>query len=152
MTKEVKVRKVRKSKAANKQPDVFRTISDETGNLLICKNNGKRVALSLKLIAETKTRRIGVINIARKIFEVRRKRSKHLFRANTSYGFNHKLLDEAKLFTQVRLSDESQEWLIPKEYILENGSFLHFKNPGGFERQIFIELNKITQFEKQPKI
>lgn len=135
-----------------KQPEVFKTISDEVGNCLTIKNNGKRLALSLKLITETKQRRIGIVNLAQKVFEVKRDRAKHLFRANQSYGFNYKLLEEAKLFNNIRLKDELCEWLIPKEFILTNGSFLHFKNNGGFEKQIFIELSKITQFERPTKI
>lgn len=142
------VKKVSKAK----QPEVFKTISDEVGNCLTIKNNGKRLALSLKLITETKQRRIGIVNLAQKVFEVKRDRAKHLFRANQSYGFNYKLLEEAKLFNNIRLKDELCEWLIPKEFILTNGSFLHFKNNGGFEKQIFIELSKITQFERPTKI
>lgn len=141
-------RRVKKAK----EPEVFKTISDEVGNCLTIKNNGKRLSLSLKLIAETKQRRIGIVNLAQKVFEVKRDRTKHLFRANQSYGFNYKLLEEAKLFTNVRLKDEISEWLIPKDFILANGSFLHFKNNGGFEKQIFIELSKITQFERPAKI
>ena len=135
-----------------KAKEVFKTISDDSGNLVLCKNNGKRIVLSLKLRTHTKTRRIGVINIERKVFEVKRKRAKHLFRKNSSYGFNHKLLADAKLFNKIRLSDEQCEWLIPKEFILENGSFLHFKSAGGFERQIFIPLTEIEAFKKAPKI
>lgn len=135
-----------------KQPEIFKTISDEVGNLLTISNNGKRLLLSLKLIAETKKRRIGIVNLAQKVFEVKRNRAKHLFRANQSYGFNFKLLSDAKLFTNVRLSDDVCEWLIPKDFILTNGSFLHFKNNGGFEKQIFIELEKIKQFERPIKI
>ena len=139
-------------KSKKKTIDVFKTISDEAGNLLTVANNGKRLLLSLKLCSESKKRRIGIVNLQRRVFEVKRTRTKHLFRKNQSYGFNHKLLADAKLFDNIRLSDEHKEWLIPKEYILSEGSFLHFKNNGGFERQIFIELDKIIQFEKETKI
>jgi len=141
-----------KKKPRKKSLDVIKTISDESGNLLIIKDNKVRLKLTLKLKSEAKGRQLGVINLERKVFEVKRNRTKHLFRKNQSYGFNHKLLDEAKLFDNIRLKDEIQEWLIPKNYILENGSFLHFKNNGGFERQIFIELDKIRDFARPTKI
>lgn len=146
-TKPLKAPKPRKAKSL----DVFRTISDESGNLVVIRDNKVRLILSLKLASETKKRRIGIVNLARKTFEVKRKRDKHLFRKSLSYGFNHKILSDAKLFDTIRLSDEHQEWVIPKSYILENGHFLHFKSAGGFERQIFIELVKISQFEKPKK-
>ena len=135
-----------------KKPDVFKTISDEAGNLLLIKNNGVRLLLTLKLKEQTKSRRIGIVNLGQKVFEVKRVRAKHLFRMNESYGFNYKILEEAKLFDSIRLKDDQQEWLIPKSFILENGSFLHFKNNGGYERQIFIELKKLEPFIRSTKI
>jgi hypothetical protein len=135
-----------------KVKSTIKTISDEQGNLVRCINNGKKVALSLKLVENPKSRKIGSIVISTKTLEVKRSREKHLFRKNSSYGFNHKLLKDAKLFDKVRLSDEYCEWLIPKTFILENGSFLHFKDNGGFERQIFIEIDKLNEFKKEFKV
>jgi hypothetical protein len=135
-----------------KVPDQITSKSDESGNLILIKNNGVRLILTLKLKSETKGRRLGIVNIDRKTFEVKRKREKHLFIKNQSYGFNHKLLIDATKFDKIRLSDEKNEWLIPKDYILNNGSFLHFKSSGGFERQIFIELDKLKEFERGLKI
>jgi hypothetical protein len=145
--------KIQKTKVKTaKKKDEFKSLTDENGNQLIIKSNNVRLILYLKLKAETKSRKLGVVNLEQKVFEVTRNRAKHLFRKNQSYGFNHKLLDEAKLFDNVRLKDDIQEWLIPKSYILENGNFLHFKNNGGFERQIFIELDKIQEFSRPKKI
>lgn len=135
-----------------KSKDEFKTLSDESGNLLLIKNNGVRLSLYLKLKSETRSRKLGIINPNQKVFEVKRNREKHLFRKNESYGFNHKILEDAKLFDKIRLKDEKQEWVIPKEFILNNGSFLHFKNNGGYERQIFIELEKIKVFSKSAYI
>lgn len=135
-----------------KVPYTIKSISDEQGNLLILKKNDKRTILSLKLKAHTKVRRIGTINLQRKIFEVRRRRAKHLLRVNQSYGFNYKLLAVAKTFTKVRLCDEFNEWLIPVQHILDNGSFLWFKDPEGFERQIFIQLSQIEEFKREVRV
>lgn len=135
-----------------KLPDEIKMISDDHGNLVQIKDNGKRLILSLKLATHTKTRRLGVVNLQRKIFEVRRNRDKHLFRKNQSYGFNHKLLSEAKKFDKVRLIDDECEWLIPVEFILKNGKFLNFINSGGFELQIFIELSRIEEFKRKKRI
>lgn len=134
-----------------KSKDVTKSVSDDVGNLLLCKNNGTRIILSLKLIRESRYRRIGVINLAQKTITVKRKRSIHLFLKNNSYGFNHKLLSETKLFTKVRLHDEFGEWLIPNEFILENGKYLNFKESGGFELQRFVTLESIEQFKREPK-
>lgn len=133
-------------------PDEIRVISDDYGNNLTVFNNGKRVKVRLKLVKETKSRNIGVINLQRKILEVKRNRVRHLFNKTNSYGFNHKLLADAKLFDKVRLTDEFEEWLIPKEFILKNGSFLNFLNKGGFELQIFIPIDSLNEFRKKPKI
>jgi len=135
-----------------KKKDLISSKTDEYGNLVLIKNNGVRLVISLKLMSETKSRRLGIVNIATRTFQVKRDRLKHLFRKNESYGFNHKLLADAISFDKIRLSDQINEWLIPKEYILNNGSFLHFKNNGGFERQIFIELDKITEFQRGLKV
>jgi hypothetical protein len=63
------------------------------------------------------------------------------------------LLNAAKVFDKINLIDEHDEWIIPVKYILEKGDFLHFKNEeNGFERQIFIPLEKIENFKKQPTI
>jgi hypothetical protein len=138
--------KLRKQKSA----DVIKSVSDDTGNLLVCKNNGTRIILSLKLIEEKRYRKLGVINIKQRTITVKRDRDRHLFRKFQAYGMNHKLLSETKLFDKVRLSDQHCEWLVPKEYILNNGEFLHFKKTG-FELQIFITIHKIEEFKRQPK-
>lgn len=134
-----------------KTTDRISTISDEFANNLILANNDVRLIIYLKLKAEKRKRKLGIINIATRTFYAKRNSKKHLFRKNESYGFNHKLLSETKRFDKVRLQDENSEWLIPVSYILENGSFLHFKGDG-FERQIFIPLQKIVSFKRETKI
>ena len=135
-----------------KRKEEFTTLQDEVGNRVICKNNGVRIVLSLKLRSETKYRRIGTVNIKSKTFDVRRIRAKHLFRAIGGYGFNHKLISEAKLFDKIKLSDELEQWKFPTSYLLTEGDFLYFKSPQGFERQIFLSLAQLERFKKAPKI
>ncbi len=134
-----------------KTPDVIKSLTDSVGNSLICKDNGKRVIISLKLTAEDRYRRLGIINRATKTMEIRRKRGVHLYRKINGYGFNRQLLSDAKLFDKVRLFDEFGEWLIPVEYILKNGSYKNYIKLGGFELQQFVSLDEIEQFKRQPK-
>lgn len=138
-----------------KEIEQIRTVTDECGNALLCINNGKRIKLILKLISEQtatkkKRRRLGIINKAVKTFYIRRKRARHLFLKTNSYGFNYKILSEALLFDKIRLIDDFAEYLIPKKFILEEGKFLFFKSEG-FEKQIFITLEQMEQFKKEPK-
>jgi hypothetical protein len=60
-------------------------------------------------------------------------------------------LDNAKLFDDVLLIDDSGAYLIPRKYILEEGKFMNFKNNGGFELQIFLSLDLIEDFTTKPK-
>lgn len=133
------------------KPQQIRTIDDERGNLLLTKSNGKRILLSLKLAAERRYRNLGFINIATKALHVRRDTGKHLMRAINGYGFNYKLLADAKKFDKIRLKDTNSEWVIPREFILSKGAFLHFLGQG-FEKQIFIALDAIQEFKKENKI
>ncbi len=138
-----------------KASEEIKSISDDYGNLLICKDNGKRVLLSLKLVSESKYRRIGVINRNQRNITIKRDRKKHLFlKGGGSYGFNHKMLVDSKAFDTIYLSDEVDNWKIPKSFILEKGKFLHFNDRahGGFELQIFIKLEDINQFKQISKI
>lgn len=133
-----------------KAPDDIRTVGDDFGNLIVCANNGKRIVLSLKLASETRHRKLGVINLKQRSMQIKRNRDKHLMYKFDAYGFNHKLLADSKLFDTIRLSDNIAEWVIPKEFILDNGKFLNFKGQG-FELQTFITLSQIEQFKKTPK-
>ena len=116
-------------------------IPDKFGNSIIVLNN----IISLKLKSESRQREIGVINPKERYFAVNRIREKHLFRKNNSYGFNHYILANAKKYDAIKLSDDFGTWLIPNKLIIEKGSFLHF-NKDGFELQIFLPLDIITEF------
>lgn len=128
--------------------ELIKSLSDEYGNLIISKNNGKRIIVKLKLSNEKTYRLLGVINKATKSIRMTRKRSMHLLIKAQAYGFNYDLLSSVKQFKTVRLEDEFERWTVPVEYILKEGSFLFFKNQG-FERQIFITLQQLKQFKKE---
>lgn len=129
-----------------KQKAQIRQFFDDDENRLIIHNNDKTVKLFLKLKSEGFRRHIGTITKSTKTLRITRDRSRHLHYMSNSYGFNHHVLSEGTLFNKISLSDQHENWKIPKEYILENGKFLFFKGQG-FERQIFLSLEEITQFK-----
>jgi len=118
---------------------------DDMENYLRIKSNDKLIQLSLKLKSEKKLRRIGTVTKSTKTIDIKRKRGKHLHIKSNSYGFNYEVLDNKKSFDRVRLSDEISDWKIPLSFIMENGSFLFFKQQG-FERQIFVTLEQIEPY------
>lgn len=135
----------------SKKPEKISTIVDEKDNMIRCHNNGKRIMLFLRLKSENRNRKIGIIRISTKVMDVVRKRDRHLHYKTNSYGFNQTILEQAKRFTHIRLRDEHCVWKIPVAYILENGIWLHHLQ-SGFERQRFVSLDDLKQFEVEPKI
>lgn len=129
-----------------KIPDEVKSLTDDYGNAIIAKNNGKRIIVTLKLVNETKHRRLGVVNLAQKSINMTRKRSKHLYRKLNSWGFNDTLLRRTTHFDTIRLSDEYESWKIPVSYILEHGEYLHHLQQG-FEKQRFVSLPELEQFK-----
>jgi hypothetical protein len=119
---------------------------DTQGNVLIATRINNKLNLSLKLSSETIARKIGEVDMQTRTLIINRNRKKHLFRNGNAYGLNYKLISEAKSFDTVRIIDEYGKWNIPREFILENGSFLLF-NKQGFELQIFVSLEMINQFK-----
>lgn len=120
--------------------------TDAQGNIITADNNGKTAVLSLKLASESKSRKLGIIDIEKRTFEVKRVYSKHLFRKFNAYGFNHKILSETKLFDTIILSDDFNKWKFPVSLVLQKGKFLNFSK-GGFELQVFIGLSELKDFE-----
>jgi len=100
----------------------------------------------LNLITEKTPRVIGYINNILQCLHISREYKKHLMKTINSYGFNYCLLSELNSYDYIHLEDEDNKWLIPKQFILDNGDFLHFLKQG-FEKQIFISLSKIEQFK-----
>ena len=120
---------------------------DAYGNELIIDHFPAHANIKLKLSAEKRNRNVGTLDFSSRTLWITREREKHLFRKMNAYGLNHYLLKEAKLFDHVRLKDEKNDWLIPREFILSSGKFLNFNNHGGFELQIFVRLSDIETYK-----
>lgn len=120
-------------------------VEDKNENKIVTEHYASSVKIFLQLKSEDKSRLVGTIDRASETLKIRRDRSKHLFLKNRSYGFNHVILKNAKLFNKVHISDKESKWLVTKDYILEKGEFLHFINNGGFELQIFVKLSVLSE-------
>jgi hypothetical protein len=131
---------------ANQPTNVY-TIKDKHGNKVISTHHGTFATVRLKLNEENFHREIGTVLFDKREFHVRRQRTKHLLIKANAYGFNHYILDNAQMFDYVMLEDEHERWRIPRQTILEEGNFLHFKNNGGFELQIFMSLAQLEPFK-----
>jgi len=125
-------------------------LNDNQGNNLIIRRKGKFVTLFLRLGSETFNREIGKINTDTKVLHIKRNKGKHLFRKFNAYGLCYQVIEDGKLFNKIRIKDEDSEWLIPKDWIVDNKDkkFLHFKGSGGFELQVFLPLEEIEQFKR----
>lgn len=80
-----------------------------------------------------------------KLLHVTRNREKHLFRNLNAYGFNHEILYNFDNY-KIDLYDDYNNWLIPVQFILQNGKFLHFAD-NKLEIQIFVKLEQIENFK-----
>lgn len=115
-------------------------------SFLVEEENGI-IEIKLKLKKEKFARLLGYVKTSEKTLYCNRDSKKHLLVKADSYGFNYNLLNEAKRFDKVLLCiDKIDKYLIPKEFILSNGSFLWFKTEG-FERQIFLKMAEIERFK-----
>lgn len=128
----------------------FRTFFlDDTGhNALLIKSTDKTIAVYLKLATFKKRKRIGLVTKSTKTISMRRERHKHLYIKGNAYGFNDYVLRYQTSFTHINLSDEHTNWKVPVSFILDdkNGFYLQFKEQG-FEKQKFISLRELAQFE-----
>jgi hypothetical protein len=116
-------------------------------DLMLIYSTDKARAIYLKLLNENKKRLIGRVTRSTKTIYFKRKRDIHLFRKNSSYGFNYWILSNQSYMEWVDLSDDHKcHWKIPIKYILDNGKFLHFSSCG-FEKQIFLTLDELEQFK-----
>ena len=150
MYKTIRTPKKPRAKRASGAAQVIRTVADDYGNAILCIQKGNKVNLYLKIKADTRRRNIGTIIESTRTLQCQRNREDHLYRKTNSYGFCLNLLETAKKFDKIRIKDEVGEFLVPCEFILLNGHFLHFLSQG-FEKQIFIRLEQIEQFMREPK-
>lgn len=132
---------------AKKQEWVYRRffINDDGKNYLQIKSNDKIIQLKLCL-ENFKPRLIGTVTKSTRTIDMKRVRLKHLHWKTNSYGFNDFVLRNQNSIDWVRLSDDlGNHWKIPVSYILEKGTYLHFKQEG-FELQRFVSLENLEQF------
>lgn len=125
------------------------TPPDNQNNYFEILNNGKTITLNLVLGKDNKSRRIGVVLLENRTLFINKKRDKHLFIKNNSYGFNEHILRTGRTFDKVQISDEHITAVIPVKTILLVGSYLHFLQ-AGYERQIFVTLEQLKQYEIKP--
>lgn len=107
--------------------------------------------ITLHLKGKKAGRNIGRVRLADRVLEVSRKRDKHLMLKANAYGFNEYVLREAKRFDKIELKDEYGTYLFSRQLVLDMGKYLHFKEEG-FEKQIFLSLNIITNHKIQDAI
>lgn len=122
----------------------------ETSNIRVTQTGEIRLYLP-----NQKPRKIGWFSNDGNTFHTERNPTKHLHRNSHSYGFNFELLRDSN-FTNVVVHLPFGEILeTTREYILENGLFLYFKEQG-FEKQRFLVVDdfgkeKAEQFERELK-
>jgi hypothetical protein len=107
--------------------------------------------ITLHLKGKKAGRNIGRVRLADRVLEVSRKRDKHLMLKANAYGFNEYVLREAKRFDKIELKDDYGTYLFSRQLVLDMGKYLHFKEEG-FEKQIFLSLNIITNHKIQDAI
>lgn len=123
------------------------TTSDESYFKVCCTGNLLTISLKLK---NKPLRDIGIVDMSSRIIMMKRERRKHLFKKTNSYGFNEYLIRNGKTFDNILLSDEDGFYLFPKEVVIENNSYLHFKSDG-YEKQLFLPLEIIYAYKVDPK-
>ena len=142
MATEKKQRAPKKPRADGKKIKKF---FDDNENAVISTEDERTITIQLKLRSEKRRRLIGVVTKSTCVFNVVRKRDKHLHLASMSYGFNYKIIEMAKRFHTIVLTDEDGRYKIPRSFILENPNFIYFKQQG-FELQTFVSLAQLEQF------
>ena len=121
------------------------SIKDEKENILTFKNNTKRIIIYLKVPKSLKIKKIGTINIAKKMLTIKRIREKHLFKKYNAYGFNVYLLKNAKTFDKIKIIDNHNTFYFSLEWAKENIKYLTFSK-AGYELQGFLSLQQLEQF------
>ena len=108
--------------------------------------------LHLNLVKEKRNRFIGTYHYPEKTLYVKRSSKKHLFRKSKSYGFNYTLIASNDLeIDYIHLTvDDDTNYLIPKSFLTNYGSFLTFKEQG-FEVQKFYPVALLKPYNIKPK-
>ena len=120
----------------------LQNMEDQGGNKVRVKQG--KVFLHMK--GTSQVRHIGTIDDKTKELVVKRNRTKHLYRASVSYGFNYHIIKNTTRFDKVRLIDQVGTYVIPVDVILDEGKFLHHQK-AGMEVQLFLPLDIIENYE-----
>ena len=120
-------------------------VEDRNKNLITLLNDG---TIELKLATENRIRVIG--KIKDKILFVFRE-TKHLHYKTNSIGFNAALIENDFYFDTIELEYNGIKYLIPKNVLIDNSFYLHFKNTiigASYELQKFLSVDIIKKYKK----
>lgn len=131
---------------------VINTQPDERGNYFSVESDQLMMVRSIwiHLSSENKSRNIGVLYVKDRVLKIKRNRARHLFKKNNSYGLNEHIIRTAILFDHILIDDDYGVYRIPREEIIDKGTYLDFKQIG-FEKQIFLSLEIIEQYRTSAK-
>jgi hypothetical protein len=124
-------------------------IFNDNGDFFKVSQKNGLLKINLKLQSEKTQRLIGTVKIEDKTLILKRKKAKHLFRKNNSYGFNEYLIQNGQTFDKIMLADDDAVYLFPKSLVVEKGNYLYFKQEG-FEKQIFLPLDELKEYQIFP--
>lgn len=124
------------------------SFSDGQGNILTFKDQGLSTRVEIYLKKENRTRHIGDVNKKERCLYLSKDRSKHMLKVNSSYGFNWSLFKDygATLFDSVFLYDKVAAFRFDRQFVLDNGQPLFFKEEG-FEKQLFVPIKTLERHE-----
>ena len=126
-------------------------ITSKEGHRLEADEKDGFLYITLHLKGKKAGRNIGLVRLADRVLEVSRNREKHLMLKANAYGFNEYVMRNAQKFDTIELTDEYGTYAIPRQLILNMGKYLHFKEEG-FEKQLFLSLNIISNHKKESTI
>lgn len=126
----------------------YTTYKDEEDNLIYIREVDNVVQISLKLKGDKFERKIAKVIRAHRIIKFVRKREKHLIRRRGGYALNRWVLENGQAFDHVIIEDNYDTWKIPLKDVLERGERFQVK-VGGFEAQLLLTLEKLTEYELQ---
>ena len=124
-------------------------IFNDNGDFFKVSQKNGLLKINLKLQSEKTQRLIGTVKMEDKTLILKRKKAKHLFRKNNSYGFNEYLIQNGQTFDKIMLADDDAVYLFPKSLVVEKGNYLYFKQEG-FEKQIFLPLDELKEYQIFP--
>jgi hypothetical protein len=133
----------------NKTEDNF--IFSDNGDFFKITRKDGLLKISLRLKSEPGMRKIGDVKLDDKTLLLKRNKAKHLFKKNNSYGFNEYLIRNGQTFDKIMLADDDAVYLFPKNLVTDKGKYLYFKEEG-FEKQIFLPLDEMKEYQVHPLV